>query len=241
MINFHILTLFPEIFPGSLDCGLMGKAKEKNLFNLSVINIRDYSHLSANSVDDKPFGGGAGMVLRPDIISKAIEDNFSKSQLESFIKICFSAKGKKLNQEYLNHHKSDKDFLILNGRYEGIDQRVIDYYKFEELSVSDVILNGGEIATLLFVEAQMRLQPGVLGNEETHSSESFSNNLLEYDQFTRPNPWCAPNNMNIEAPSALLNGNHAEIESWKRQNALKNTEKNRPDLWKNYLKKNKNE
>jgi len=237
----NIFTLYPEIFPGALGHGIYRRASEKKIWNLNVTNIRDYALDKHLTVDDKPFGGGAGMVLRPDIISNAIEDNFSKSQLESFIKICFSAKGKKLNQEYLNHHKSDKDFLILNGRYEGIDQRVIDYYKFEELSVSDVILNGGEITTLLFVEAQMRLQPGVLGNEETHSSESFSNNLLEYDQFTRPNPWCAPNNMSIEAPSALLNGNHAEIESWKRQNALKNTEKNRPDLWKNYLKKNKNE
>ena len=142
MITFHILTLFPESFPSILNVGLIGKAFQKKLFEVNTINIRDYSELSANSVDDKPFSGGAGMVLRPDIISSAIEKNFSSSDIKNFKKICFSAKGKSLTQSYLEESKDQTNFILLNGRYEGIDQRVIDYYEFEELSVSDVILNG---------------------------------------------------------------------------------------------------
>ena len=241
MITFHILTLFPESFPSTLNIGLLGKAFQKNFFRTNIINIRDYSDLSANSVDDKPFCGGAGMVLRPDIISKAIEKNFSSADILSFKKICFSAKGKSLKQKYIEESKDQKDFILLNGRYEGIDQRVINYYDFEELSVSDVILNGGEIASLLFIESFMRLQPEVLGNKDTHLLESFHEGLLEHDQFTRPNPWIGPDNQSYEVPTILTNGHHGEIEAWKKQNALENTEKNRPDLMKNYLKKSKNE
>jgi len=241
MITFHILTLFPESFPSTLNIGLLGKAFQKNFFRTNIINIRDYSELSANSVDDKPFSGGAGMVLRPDIISKAIEKNFSSADILNFKKICFSAKGKSLKQKYIEESKDQKDFILLNGRYEGIDQRVINYYNFEELSVSDVILNGGEIASLLFIESFMRLQPEVLGNKDTHLLESFHEGLLEHDQFTRPNPWIGPDNQPYEVPTILTNGHHGEIEAWKKQNALENTEKNRPDLMKNYLKKSKNE
>ena len=181
------------------------------------------------------------MVLRPDIISKAIEENFDKNYLEKSTKICFSAKGIKLTQQYLTQNTQVTDFIILNGRYEGIDQRVIDYYGFEEISVSDVILNGGEIASQLFIESFMRLQPNVLGNEKTHIEESFHNDLLEHDQFTRPNPWIAPNNKSLEVPLTLTSGHHADIEDWKKENSLENTQKNRPDLFKKYLKKNKNE
>jgi len=241
MITFHILTLFPESFPSTLNISLLGKAFQKNFFRTNIINIRDYSELSANSVDDKPFSGGAGMVLRPDIISKAIEKNFSSADILSFKKICFSAKGKSLKQKYIEESKDQKDFILLNGRYEGIDQRVINYYNFEELSVSDVILNGGEIASLLFIESFMRLQPEVLGNKDTHLLESFHEGLLEHDQFTRPNPWIGPDNQSYEVPTILTNGHHGEIEAWKKQNAIENTEKNRPDLMKNYLKKSKNE
>ena len=241
MITFHILTLFPESFPSTLNISLLGKAFQKNFFRTNIINIRDYSDLSANSVDDKPFSGGAGMVLRPDIISKAIEKNFSSADILSFKKICFSAKGKSLKQRYIEESKDQKDFILLNGRYEGIDQRVINYYNFEELSVSDVILNGGEIASLLFIESFMRLQPEVLGNKDTHLLESFHEGLLEHDQFTRPNPWIGPDNQSYEVPTILTNGHHGEIEAWKKQNAIENTEKNRPDLMKNYLKKSKNE
>ena len=241
MITFHVLTLFPESFPSILNVGLIGKAFQKKLFEVNKINIRDYSELSANSVDDKPFSGGAGMVLRPDIISSAIEKNFSSSDIKNFKKICFSAKGKSLTQSYLEENKDQTNFILLNGRYEGIDQRVIDYYDFEELSVSDVVLNGGEVASLLFMESFIRLQPEVLGNQDTHLKESFYDDLLEHDQFTRPNPWIGPDNQPYDVPPILTNGHHGEIEAWKKQNALENTQKNRPDLMKNYLKKSKNE
>ena len=225
MIKFNILTLFPEVFPGILQHGLLGKALSKNHFEINTINIRDYSNLSANSVDDKPFSGGAGMVLRPDIISKSIEANFNKDELDCCNKICFSAKGKKLTQNNLINYNLNQNFILLNGRYEGIDQRVIDYYEFQEISVSDVILNGGEIASLLFIEALMRLQPGVLGNNDTHSNESFQNGLVEHDQFTRPNPWIAPNNQSLEVPLTLTSGHHADIEVWKKENSIENTQK----------------
>ena len=241
MIIFNILTLFPESFINLKETGLLGKAYKNKIFDVNIINIRDYSDLSANSVDDKPFSGGPGMVLRPDIISNAIEKNFTQSYIDSCIKICFSAKGKQLSQKYLEEEISSNDFILLNGRYEGIDQRVIDYYHFDEISVSDVILNGGEIASQLFIESFMRLQPGVLNNEKTHLQESFSQDLLEYNQYTRPNLWIAPDKRTIEVPSVLTSGHHADIESWKRDNALENTKKNRPDLFKKYLKKNKNE
>ena len=241
MIIFNILTLFPESFLSLKDIGLLGKAYKNKIFEINLINIRDYSDLSANSVDDKPFSGGPGMILRPDIISNAIEKNFTKSYLDSCIKICFSAKGKNLSQAYLEQNSINKNFLLLNGRYEGIDQRVIDFYDFDEISVSDVILNGGEIASQLFIESFMRLQPGVLNNNKTHLQESFSQDLLEYDQYTRPNPWIAPNNNKFEVPLVLTSGHHADIEAWKKKNAQENTQKNRPDLFKKYLKKNKNE
>ena len=241
MITFNLLTLFPESFSSMLKVGLLGKAFKNKLFKINTINIREYSNLSANAVDDKPFSGGPGMVLRPDIISKAIEENFDKNYLEKSTKICFSAKGIKLTQQYLTQNIQVSDFIILNGRYEGIDQRVIDYYSFEEISVSDVILNGGEIASQLFIESFMRLQPNVLGNKKTHIEESFHNNLLEHDQFTRPNPWIAPNNKSLEVPLTLTSGHHVDIEVWKKENSIENTQKNRPDLFKKYLKKNKNE
>ena len=240
MINFNILTLFPEIF-SQMNFGILGRAFKNKLFKINTINIREYSNLSGNSVDDKPFSGGPGMVLRPDIISDAIEKNFDQLYLDSCIKICFSAKGEKLDQNFLEINKNKKNFLLLNGRYEGIDQRVINYYKFKELAVSDVILNGGEVGSQLFIESFVRLQPGVIGNNDTHEQESFSNDLVEYDQYTRPNSWIAPDKQSIAVPQVLTSGHHADIEAWKRENAIENTKKNRPDLFKKYLKKNKND
>ncbi len=240
MINFNILTLFPEIF-SQMNFGILGRAFKNKLFKINTINIREYSNLSGNSVDDKPFSGGPGMVLRPDIISDAIEKNFDQLYLDSCIKICFSAKGEKLDQNFLEINKNKKNFLLLNGRYEGIDQRVINYYEFKELAVSDVILNGGEVGSQLFIESFVRLQPGVIGNNDTHEQESFSNDLVEYDQYTRPNSWIAPDKQSIAVPQVLTSGHHADIEAWKRENAIENTKKNRPDLFKKYLKKNKND
>ncbi len=241
MINFKIYTLFPEMFPGNLSQGLIGKAFEKKIWNFETIQIRDYSNYSANSVDDKPFSGGAGMVLRPDVISNAIESTCNTKDIDKSHKICFSAKGRKLTQNYLEDIKHNKNFILLSGRYEGIDQRVIEHYQFEEISIGDYILNGGEGACLIFMEALIRLQKDVLGNPKTHKNESFQGNLVEYDQFTRPSVWRASDGKTYDVPADLLNGNHSDIENWKKTNSEQNTSKNRPDLWKKYLKNKKNE
>ena len=241
MLSFKIYSLFPEIFPGSLQHGLIGKAYKNKVWNFQTIQIRDYSNYSGNSVDDKPFSGGAGMVLRPDVISNAIEKTTSTEELNKSVKICFSAKGKSLNQSLIEDLKKKENFILLSGRYEGIDQRVVNHYNFEEISIGDYILNGGESACIVFMEAIIRLQDNVLNNPETHSNESFKNELLEHDQFTRPSEWMAPDGSNYKVPKELLNGNHSDIEKWKKANSEQNTSKNRQDLWKNYLKSKKNE
>ena len=241
MLNFKIYSLFPEMFPGNLQYGLIGKAFKNKVWNFRTIQIRNYSNYSGNSVDDKPFSGGAGMVLRPDVVAESIEKTTTKKELENSIRICFSAKGKSLNQSLINKFKNANNFILLSGRYEGIDQRVIDHYSFEEISIGDYILNGGEIACQVFMEAIIRVQDKVLNNPETHTNESFHDNLLEHDQFTRPSKWTAPDGSSYEVPPELLNGNHSDIEKWKKANSEQNTSKNRQDLWKNYLKNNKNE
>jgi len=241
MLNFKIYSLFPEIFPGSLEHGLIGKAFRNKVWSFEAIQIRDYSNYSGNSVDDKPFSGGAGMILRPDVISESIEKTTTKEELKKSIKICFSAKGKSLNQSLIQNLKRTDNFILLSGRYEGIDQRVINHYEFEEVSIGDYILNGGESACMVFMEAIIRLQDNVLNNPETHNSESFQNDLLEHDQFTRPSIWNAPDGSSHKVPEELLNGNHSAIEKWKKSNSEQNTSKNRQDLWKNYLKNKKNE
>ena len=235
MIQFHILTLFPEMFPGPLSSGIIGKNINKK-WNINTYNIRDYSDLTANSVDDSPYGGGAGMVLRPDVISKTIEQNFEKTFFTSAKKICFSAKGKLLNHKYLKKIDEVSDIILLCGRYEGIDQRVIDFYNFEEISIGDYVLNGGELASMVFMESLIRLQDGVLGNKDTLERESFvEENLLEHAQYTRPATWNVENLGEITVPNELISGNHEMISLWRQNNAEKFTEKNRPDLWKNYL------
>ena len=241
MLNFKIYTLFPEIFPGSLEHGLIGKAYKSKVWNFETVQIRDYSNYSGNSVDDKPFSGGAGMILRPDVISESVEKTTTKEELKKSIKICFSAKGKPLNQSLIEKLKTADNFILLTGRYEGIDQRVINHYEFEEISIGDYILNGGESACMVFMEAIIRVQDNVLNNPDTHISESFSNDLLEHDQFTRPSIWNAPDGSIHKVPEELLNGNQKDIEKWKKSNSEQNTSKNRQDLWKSYLKKNKNE
>ena len=214
---------------------------KSKVWNFETVQIRDYSNYSGNSVDDKPFSGGAGMILRPDVISESVEKTTTKEELKKSIKICFSAKGKPLNQSLIEKLKTADNFILLTGRYEGIDQRVINHYEFEEISIGDYILNGGESACMVFMEAIIRVQDDVLNNPDTHISESFSNDLLEHDQFTRPSIWNAPDGSIHKVPAELLNGNHKDIEKWKKSNSEQNTSKNRQDLWKSYLKKNKNE
>ena len=220
--NVNILTLFPEIFPGSLDVSLLGKALRKKVWQINTINIRDFAINKQKSVDDTPYGGGAGMVMRPDIISLALE---SISNLD-LPKICLSAKGSKLTQSMAIKLSKESGLILICGRYEGIDQRVIDYNNFEEISIGDYVLPGGESAAIVLLESVLRLLPNVLGGENTLDEESFNNEmLLEYPHYTKPKEW-----KGIHVPEILVSGDHKKIQTWRNEKRLEITKKKRPDL-----------
>lgn len=231
MKNWHIslLTIFPEMFPGPLSHSIAGKALESKLFSLDTFNIRDYALDKHQSVDDKIFGGGAGMLMKPDVISGAIDAALEKTPNAKLI--YFSPRGKRFTQKSAKKLISYKNVIMLCGRYEGIDQRIFEKYDFEEYSIGDYILSGGEMAALTVIDSCIRLIPGVIDNAEVNSEESFSigeeQNLLEYDQYTRPSKW-----EEMEVPEVLLSGNHKEISKWRLENARENTKKRRPDLFK---------
>jgi tRNA (guanine37-N1)-methyltransferase len=226
--QISLLTIFPEMFPGPLSHSLAGKALEKNLFSLNIFNIRDYATDKHQSVDDKIFGGGAGMLMKPDVISNAIEAATAKSSIDQMV--YFSPRGEKFDQKIAQSLVNCNNVLMLCGRYEGIDQRVFDKYPFKEYSVGDYILSGGEIAAFTVIDACLRLIPGVIENQNVNDEESFAidDHLLEYDQYTRPAIWD-----NRAVPEVLLSGNHQQIAKWRLQNSLDNTKRRRPDLLKN--------
>ena len=202
-----ILTLFPEIFPGPLSVSLIGKALSNKIWDLNLINIRDFANDKHRSVDDTPYGGGAGMVMRPDIIELAL------NSISHFPgpRICLTPRGEKLTQAKVKKLSLDEGLVLLCGRYEGIDQRVIDYYNFEEISIGDYVVTGGESAAIVLLESVLRLIPNVLGGIETLEEESFSDNtLLEYPQYTKPREW---NGLNV--PEVLTSGDHGKIKSWR--------------------------
>lgn len=233
MLNFHILTLFPELFPGPLGHSITGKALDKDLWGFETINIRDFATDKHQSVDDTPYGGGAGMVLRADVVGKATEQTPKNAK-----RIYLSPRGRPLTQDYVKTLAHDYcDIVLLCGRYEGVDQRVLDAYEFEEVSIGDYVLTGGEMAAHIVMDATIRLQPGVLGNEETAGSESFENDLLEYPHYTRPADWSGPDGTEYRVPDILKSGNHARIDDWRLEKAIEITKKNRPDLYKAWQKK----
>lgn len=202
-----ILTLFPEIFPGPLGVSLIGKALSNKIWDLNLINIRDFANDKHRSVDDTPYGGGAGMVMRPDIIELAL------NSISHFPgpRICLTPRGEKLTQAKVKKLSLEEGLVLLCGRYEGIDQRVIDYYNFEEISIGDYVITGGESAAIVLLESVLRLIPNVLGGIETLEEESFSDNtLLEYPQYTKPREW---NGLNV--PEVLTSGDHGKIKSWR--------------------------
>ena len=202
-----ILTLFPEIFPGPLGVSLIGKALSNKIWDLNLINIRDFANDKHRSVDDTPYGGGAGMVMRPDIIELAL------NSISHFPgpRIWLTPRGKKLTQAKVKKLSHNEGLVLLCGRYEGIDQRVIDYYNFEEISIGDYVVTGGESAAIVLLESVLRLIPNVLGGIETLEEESFSDNtLLEYPQYTKPREW---NGLNV--PEVLTSGDHGKIKSWR--------------------------
>ena len=202
-----ILTLFPEVFPGPLGVSLIGNALEKKIWELKLIDIRNFAKDKHKSVDDTPYGGGAGMVMRPDVIDSALNSIPDYKGR----RICLTPRGERLSQQKVKKLSKEEGLVLLCGRYEGIDQRVIDYYKFDEVSIGDYVVTGGESAAIVLLESVIRLLPNVLGGNETLNEESFSDNsLIEYPQYTKPRDW---NGINV--PEVLVSGNHGKIKDWR--------------------------
>ena len=224
-MKISVLTIFPEMY-SPLKESLVGKALEKGLVRVDIVNIRDYSANKHKKTDDYPFGGGAGMVMTPQPIHDAIN---AVDPERKALRIYMSPKGKTLDQETVVRLASADELLLLNGAYEGVDQRVIDLDIDEELSIGDYVLTSGDLASMVVIDALMRYIPGVLGSEESTSEESFSEPLLEYPQYTRPQ-----NFMGVEVPEVLISGHHAQIAAWRLKESIKLTEQRRPDLIEKY-------
>ncbi len=223
---FRIYTLFPEFFESPLSSGLMGKAVQNGIIEFQIIDIRNYSGDKFKRCDDYPYGGGSGMVIQAEPFVRAIESNDSSGS----VRICLTPSGKSLNQEMVRDFSSQGEISLLCGHYEGIDQRVIDSYVDEEVSIGDFILSGGEYAALILADAVARYVPGFMSNRESLLEESFERDLLEYPHYTRP-----VESMGLEVPAVLMSGNHGEIENWRMQKRLEKTRLVRPDLYKKYL------
>ena len=220
-MKFDVLTLFPEMFE-PLNSSIIGRAKEKNLIEINLINIRDFSKDKHKKVDDTPYGGGAGMVMMPDVVYdayKSVEDKNAKV-------IYMSPQGKKLTQKKVEELANEEHLIILCGHYEGIDQRIIDKIVDEEISIGDYVLTGGEIPAMVLIDSVSRYNSGVIA-EESIEEESFANGLLEYPQYTRPEVF-----EGVKVPEVLLSGHHANIEKWRKEKALEITKLKRPDLLK---------
>ena len=230
MINVKILTGYPEMFPGGLAHSLMGKALKENIFKLETINLHDFGIDNRKSVDDEPFGGGPGMVLRPDVVEKALLSVSNNINTKS-TKIYLTPSGSLLNQKKLGILAKLDEIIILCGRFEGVDQRAIDVLGFEEVSIGDYVLAGGEIAAQVLLEGCIRLIPGVLGHPESLLEESFSSNLLEYPHYTRPKIWEDSLGNKHDVPEVLTSGHHSNIKKWRQDKSVEKTKKIRPDLY----------
>ena len=227
MFQAKIFTLYPDFFPGILKKGIYGRAMEKRLWSLDVINLRDYAEDKHKTVDDTPYGGGEGMVIKPDVVAKAIDQNLKNDEKIIYL----TPKGKSFNQNRAKNFLKDKKINIICGHFEGIDQRVIETRGIEEISIGDFILSGGETAAYVILDSILRLVPGVLGNENSCKDESFENGLLEYPQYTKPQIW-----EKIAVPEVLLSGDHSKIKNWRLSQSEAITRHRRPDLWQKYKK-----
>ncbi|HAJ90634.1 MAG TPA: tRNA (guanosine(37)-N1)-methyltransferase TrmD [Rhodospirillaceae bacterium] len=225
-MHFNILTLFPELFPGPLGHSVTGRALGQNIWNYTAINIRDYAVDNKHkTVDDVPFGGGAGMVMKPDVIERAVA-----SVPVAGRKIYLSPRGRVLNQHLVKELAQEPVITLLCGRYEGVDQRVLDSEGFEEISIGDYVLTGGEMAAHALMDACIRLLDGAVGNADTPVEESFSDGLLEYPHYTRPALWTDKNGVERPVPDILTSGHHANVAKWRHQQSLELTRLRRPDL-----------
>ena len=227
MWKARIFTLYPEIFPGPLNKGLYGKALSNKIWNLDIINIRDSAEDKHKTVDDTPFGGGSGMLIKPDVLASSIDQHVNKSEKIFYL----SPKGKLFNQKTAKSLSKEHCVNLICGHFEGVDQRLLETRNIEEISIGDYILSGGETAAFVIVDSILRLIPGILGNEESVHEESFENGLLEYPQYTKPQLWEEKN-----VPDVLLSGDHSKIKDWRLSQSEAITRQLRPDLWQKYKK-----
>jgi len=219
------LTLFPEMFPGPLGFSLAGEARNRGVWRLETVDIRRFARDKHRSVDDTPFGGGPGMVLRPDVVDAAIAGTQAPGPL-----ILLSPRGQPLNQGRVGELASGPGVRLLCGRFEGVDQRVIEAHRIEELSLGDFVLSGGEPAAIALIDACVRLLPGVVGKDASLEEESFTGGLLEYPHYTRPQDW-----QGMSVPEVLVSGHHEKVRQWRKAEAEAATRERRPDLWEQYL------
>ena len=227
MLLARIFTLYPEFFPGPLGKGLYGKALAEKIWKLETVNIRDYTIDKHKTVDDTTYGGGSGMLIKPDVLANSLDNNLSSREKIIYL----SPKGKLFNQELAKELSREKTINLICGHFEGIDQRVIEARNIEEVSIGDFVLSGGESAAFVMLDAIIRLLPGVLGNEKSVEEESFENGLLEYPQYTKPQIW-----EEKTVPDVLLSGDHAKIKDWRLSQSEAITRDRRPDLWQKYKK-----
>lgn len=226
-MKINVLTLYPEMFPGSLGLSLAGKALSENKWSLKLVNIRDFATDKYKSVDDTPFGGGAGMVMKPDVLDRAIASVHKDEPI-----FYMSPRGPVFNQTMAQSFAQLETATFICGRFEGVDERVLEKWHINEISIGDFVLSGGEPALLTLLDAVIRLIPSVMGNADSLSEESFSNGLLEYPQYTKPQMWDGR-----AVPEVLVSGHHANIQKWRKEQSEQLTKSRRPDLWTTYLQK----
>ncbi len=226
MWTANIITLFPDAYPGLLGSSILGNALKKKIWKLNLVDIKNFSKKNYK-VDDAPFGGGPGMVLKPDVL----DDALSSINNNKLTKYYLTPKGEKFTQEMAENISNEKGAVFLCGRYEGIDERFIEYHKLKEISIGDYIISGGDLAAMVIIDSVIRLLPNVIGNKNALNEESFKNHLLEYPLFTQPRSW-----KNLDVPKILLSGDHKKIKDWKIKQSEDITKQRRPDLWKKYLK-----
>ena len=228
MWKVRVFTLYPDLFPGPLANGIYKKALENKIWSLEVINIRDYAKDKHKTVDDTPFGGGSGMVIRADVLADALDKNILDKKETT---IYLTPKGEKFSQT-LAKKIFTNNLNIICGHFEGIDERVLETRNIKQISIGDYVLSGGEIGAFVIIDSTVRLLPGVLGNVDSLSEESFEKHLLEYPQYTKPQKW-----EEKEVPDVLLSGDHKKIKDWRLGQSEDITRRRRPDLWEKYKKK----
>ena len=227
MLQAQVFTLYPEIFPGPLAKGIYGKAQNNKLWDLSVINIRDAATDKHKTVDDTPYGGGTGMLLKADVLANSLDQNVKKGERIFYL----SPKGKIFDQKLAQDLSKEKSISLICGHFEGVDERVLTTRNIEEISIGDYVLSGGETAALVVLDSVLRLLPGVLGNDKSSVDETFENGLLEYPQYTKPQIW-----EEKSVPEVLLSGDHSKIKDWRLSQSEAITRDRRPDLWEKYKK-----